>query len=109
MLGKVTKATVERLLAENAPGTPAINTQRTEASAFAPSSAAVIASYMASVSAFFLSGRFIRMVRMPSASVTITCSVTVYPIPSTSTATGVSITVVVRPGAAPGLRSSRSP
>jgi len=27
------------------------------------------------VSAFFLSGRFIRMVRMPSASVTITCSV----------------------------------
>jgi hypothetical protein len=30
---------------------------------------------MASVSAFFLSGRFIRMVRMPSASVTITCSV----------------------------------
>jgi hypothetical protein len=40
-----------------------------------PSSAAVIVSYMASVSAFFLSGRFIRMVRMPSASVTITCSV----------------------------------
>ena len=49
--------------------------QRTESSAFAPSSAAVIASYMASVSAFFLEGRFIRMVRMPSASVTITCSV----------------------------------
>src|ERR1700730_1945332 len=63
------------LPAENAPGTPAIRTQCTESSAFAPSSAAVIASYMASVSAFFLSGRFIRMVRMPSASVTITCSV----------------------------------
>src|SRR5262244_862781 len=63
------------LPAENAPGTPAISTQRTDPSAFAPSNAAVIASYMASVSAFFLSGRFIRMVRMPSASVTTTCSV----------------------------------
>jgi hypothetical protein len=39
------------------------------------SSAAVIASYMARVSTFFLSGLFIRMVRMPPASVTITWSV----------------------------------
>jgi hypothetical protein len=63
------------LPAENAPGTPAISTQRTAALAFALSSAAVIASYMARVSAFFLSGRFIWMVRTPPASVTITCSV----------------------------------
>src|SRR5262245_38041931 len=74
-LSAALRKSARSLPAENAPGTPAISTQRTESSAFAPSSAAVIASYMASVSAFFLSGRFIRMVRMPSASVTITCSV----------------------------------
>src|SRR5262249_1999885 len=74
-LSAALRKSARSLPAENAPGTPAISTQRTESSAFAPSSAAVTASYMASVSAFFLSGRFIRMVRMPSASVTITCSV----------------------------------
>src|SRR5262249_31675288 len=74
-LSAALRKSARSLPAENAPGTPAISTQRTESSAFAPSSAAVIASYMASVSAFFLSGRFIRTVRMPSASVTITCSV----------------------------------
>src|SRR5215472_16430383 len=74
-LSTALRKSARSLPAENAPGTPAISTQRTESSAFAPSSAAVIASYMPSVSAFFLSGRFIRMVRMPSASVTITCSV----------------------------------
>src|SRR5262245_43534243 len=74
-LSAALRKSARSLPAENAPGTPAISTQRTESSAFAPSSAAVIASYMASVSAFFLSGRFIRMVRMPSTSVTITCSV----------------------------------
>src|SRR5262245_33693300 len=41
------------LPAENAPGMPAISTQRTDPSTFAPSNAAVMASYMASVSAFF--------------------------------------------------------
>ena len=62
---------------------------------FALSSAAVIASYMASVSAFFLSGRFIRMVRIPSASVTITCSF-IKPIVSLYIdGSWVSITVVV--------------
>src|SRR5262245_61326293 len=83
------------LPAENAPGTPAISMQRTESSAFAPSSAAVIVSYMASVSAFFLLGRFIRMVRMPSASVTITCSVINSDLYSTATGSARSITVVV--------------
>src|SRR5262245_58776673 len=63
------------LPAVNAPGTPAISTQRTASDVLALSNASVIASYMAKVSAFFLSGRFIRMVRMPASSVTITCSV----------------------------------
>ena len=75
VLSAALRKSARSLPAENAPGTPAISTQRTRSSVFAPSSAAVIASYMASVSAFFLSGRFIRMVRMPSASVVITCSV----------------------------------
>ena len=43
-------------------------------SALALSSASAIASYIAAVSAFFLSGRFIRTVRTGPASVTVMCS-----------------------------------
>src|SRR5947209_6607396 len=63
------------LPAENAPGTPAIRTQRIGDAPPAVSIASPIASYIAEVSAFFLSGRFIRMVRIGPSSVTITLSV----------------------------------
>src|SRR5690606_29352789 len=42
--------------------------QRIVWSVFVPVSAAAIASYIAAVSAFFLSGRFIRTMRMPPSS-----------------------------------------
>src|SRR5262245_19160225 len=63
------------LPAENAPGTPMIRTQRIGADPPAVSIASAIASYIADVSAFFLSGRFIRIVRIAPSSLTITWSV----------------------------------
>src|SRR5690606_29222029 len=47
---------------ENAPGTPRIRWTRTCGSSSAPVSAAAIAAYMSRVMAFFLSGRFMRMI-----------------------------------------------
>src|ERR1700691_1364855 len=63
------------LPAQKAPGAPAIITQRMASDAWASSSASAIAPYMASVRAFFFSGRFILMVRTPPSSVTRICSV----------------------------------
>ena len=61
--------------AENAPGAPQIRTQRIGDEPSAVSIASAIASYIAEVSAFFFSGRFIRMVRIGPSSLTMTCSV----------------------------------
>ena len=63
------------LPAENAPGTPAISTQRIGDDPLAVSIASAIASYMTDVSAFFFSGRFMRIVRTGPSSVTMTWSV----------------------------------
>src|ERR1044071_4940246 len=60
------------LPAENAPGTPQITRQRIGDDPPALVIASDIASYIAKVSAFFLSGRFIRMVRIGPSSVTMT-------------------------------------
>jgi hypothetical protein len=49
-----------------------ITVQRMSELAFAVSSAAAMASYIPAVSAFFFSGRFIRMVRTGPSSVTMT-------------------------------------
>ena len=51
------------LPAQKAPGAPAIITQRMASDVSASRSACVIAAYIAAVSAFFFSGRFIRTVR----------------------------------------------
>src|SRR5437868_14476723 len=61
--------------AENVPGTPAISTQRIGDDPLADSIASAIASYIAEVSAFFFSGRFMRIVRTGPSSVTMTCSI----------------------------------
>src|ERR1051325_575534 len=63
------------LPAENAPGTPQIIRQRIGDDPPALVIASDIASYIAKVSAFFFSGRFIRIVRIGPWSVTMTCSV----------------------------------
>src|ERR1043165_4247463 len=63
------------LPAENAPGAPQITRQRIGDAPPALVIASAIASYIAKVSAFFFSGRFIRMVRIGPSSVTMTCAV----------------------------------
>jgi hypothetical protein len=60
------------LPAENAPGEPAITTQQMSLSTLALSRAIAIVWYIAAVSAFFLSGRFIRTVRIGPSSMTLT-------------------------------------
>ena len=56
--------------AEKAPAPPAMTMQRIASSSCASPSARVIAAYIGCVNAFFFSGRFIRMVRMPASSLT---------------------------------------
>jgi hypothetical protein len=51
------------LPAEKRPAAPAISTQRIGEAPLAVSIASAIASYITEVSAFFFSGRFMRMVR----------------------------------------------
>src|SRR5262249_21137469 len=63
--------------AEKAPGTPQITRQRIGEDPPALVIASDMASYIAKVSAFFLSGRFIRMVRIGPSSVTMTSVVMV--------------------------------
>src|SRR3954470_8623234 len=63
------------LPAENAPGTPQMTRQRIGEDPPALVIASDIASYIAKVSAFFFSARFIRIVRIGPSSVTMTCSV----------------------------------
>ena len=63
------------LPAQNPVGAPAISRQRSAGFCGALSMAAAMASYIAKVSAFFLSGRFIRTVRTGPSSVTMTHSV----------------------------------
>src|SRR2546423_6350547 len=60
------------LPAENAPGTPAITTQRIGEFPLALSIASAIASYIGEVSAFFFSGRFMRMMRIGPWSIMMT-------------------------------------
>src|SRR5262245_13468578 len=63
------------LPAEKAPGTPRNTCTRMPASASAARSASLILAYMARVSAFFLSGRFIRIDWIAPRRSTMTCSV----------------------------------
>ena len=62
------------LPAQNAVGAPAISRQRSAGFFPALSMPAAMASYIAMVSAFFFSGRFIRTVRTGPSSVTMTRS-----------------------------------
>src|SRR6516165_5068729 len=62
------------LPAQKAPGPPANITQRTESRSSDSRKARVISTYIGCVSAFFFSGRFIRIIRTPSSSVTRTSS-----------------------------------
>src|ERR1041384_6305114 len=63
------------LPAEKAPGARRIRMLPTGDDPPAVSIASAIASYITEVSAFFFSGRFIRIVRIAPSSVTMTCSV----------------------------------
>src|SRR4051812_7913925 len=71
----IARKSCRSLPAVKAPGTPAMTTARMFSAAPTLSSACVIASYMSRVSAFLLSGRFIRIRRIAPSSFTITWSV----------------------------------
>jgi len=68
------------LPAQNAPGAPANITQWMASDKSASRSALVMAPYIATVSAFFFSGRLMRTVRTAPSSVTATGSVMTFPL-----------------------------